>query len=177
MRNQLARVFLTLLAIIPAAACDDEPLSPAHAGAPSEVETAAADEQASIGGPRDLAAMEAIVNTFDEAWTAGDFVRYAAQYAGAEWVGPDGTILTDPAAITGLYEFVIGTLFANTTRTSTIRRLTFLTGTIAVLDIETRVRNAQSAVVGHALEKNILLKRGGAWRIVQHQQVLVAPAS
>ena len=50
MRNQLARVFLTLLAIIPAAACDDEPLSPAHAGAPSEVETAAADEQASIGG-------------------------------------------------------------------------------------------------------------------------------
>ena len=130
MRNQLARVFLTLLAIIPAAACDDEPLSPAHAGAPSEVETAAADEQASIGGPRDLAAMEAIVNTFDEAWTAGDFVRYAAQYAGAEWVGPDGTILTDPAAITGLYEFVIGTLFANTTRTSTIRRLTFLTGTV-----------------------------------------------
>jgi hypothetical protein len=28
-----------------------------------------------------------------------------------------------------------------------------------------------------ALEKNIVMKRGGEWRIVQHQQTLVAPES
>ncbi|HEX6105891.1 MAG TPA: nuclear transport factor 2 family protein [Gemmatimonadales bacterium] len=129
------------------------------------------------GGPRDRSAIQEIVTTFDEAWTDGDPVRYAAQYAGAEWVGPDGTILTDPAAITQLYQFVIGVLFPGTTRESTIRHLTFLTGTVAVLDISTQVTGAGGVVLARALEKNILIKRGGVWSIVQHQQVLVAPVS
>jgi hypothetical protein len=53
---------------------------------------------------------------------------------------------------------------------------------VAVLDIDTRITGAlppfvtpwQPGIV-RALEKNILIKRGGEWRIVQHQQVLVAP--
>ncbi|HEX6050677.1 MAG TPA: hypothetical protein VFZ21_15465 [Gemmatimonadaceae bacterium] len=69
-----------------------------------------------------------------------------------------------------------------TTRQSQIRALTFLTGTIAVLDIDTRVSGALPPFVTpwqpntvRALEKNILVKRGGEWRIVQHQQTMVAP--
>lgn len=169
MSTVVSRLALALLAIIPTAACDEEPLSPVSAEVSAEATVS--------GGPRDRSAIQEIVNTFDEAWTDGDPVRYAAQYAGADWVGPDGTILTDPAAITQLYQFVIGVLFPGTTRESTIRHLTFLTGTVAVLDISTQVTGAGGVVLARALEKNILIKRGGVWSIVQHQQVLVAPVS
>ena len=116
------------------------------------------------GSPADVEAIQQIVNTFDQTW-GNDAVTYAAQYGSvAEWVGPDGTILTDPAEITALYTFFF-TIFAGTTRTSEIRNITFISGTAAVLDVDARV-----AGVGQAREKNVLIKRAGEWRIVLHQQ-------
>ena len=145
---------------------------------------AGAEVQASVtGGPRDVAAITRIVTTFDQAW-GSDAVTYAGQYAGADFVGPDGGVMTDPAAIAGLYGFLFSVVFPGTVRESTIRRLTFLTGTLAVLDIDTQVTGYDSLPPGvlewapgiiRAREKNILQKRGGSWRIIQHQQVLVAP--
>jgi uncharacterized protein (TIGR02246 family) len=137
-----------------------------------------------LGTGRDRAAIREIVHTFDEAWTAGDPVRYAAQYARADFVGPDGRVLTDADAITALYTALFTFVFPNTTRSSTIRSLTFLSARIAVLDIDTRVRGFPSLPPGivpwrpgviRALEKNVLVKRDGEWRIVQHQQTLLAP--
>jgi uncharacterized protein (TIGR02246 family) len=183
MSRILLRPALTLLAIA-AAACEDEPLSPAGDGSQTEGVTVEATVR---GSPRDRQAIQDIVHTFDDAWTAGDAVRYAAQYANADdWVGPDGSVLTDPAAITALYTALFGFVFPNTTRQSTIRELTFLTGTIAVLDIDTRVTGFGSLPPGivpwqpgilRALEKNILIKRDGEWRIVRHQQTLAAPGA
>ena len=178
MRIMLQWAGLALITIIVAAGCDDEPLSPAAPGEDAAVEAAVS------ASPRDQAAIQTIVNTFDEAWTDGDPIRYAAQYAGADWVGPDGTVLNDPAAIRGVYEFVIGVLLAGTTRASTVRRLTFLTGTLAVLDLDVRVTGFDEPAPGivpwrpgiiRALEKHVLQKRAGEWRIIQHQQLLVAP--
>jgi hypothetical protein len=176
---------LALLAIIAAPACNDEPLSPAAAGGSPNSEAGDPSFQAAVSGrPRDRAAMQEIVNTFDQAWTSGDPVTYAAQYAGAEWVGPNGVVLTDPAAITALYTGIILFGLPGTTRASTIRNLTFLTGTIAVLDIDARVTGFTSLPPGvvpwqpgtlRALEKNILVKRAGEWQIVKHQQTFVAP--
>jgi hypothetical protein len=168
-----------LLAMTAASACNDEPLSESGSGdLPMAV-------QASVSGNRaDHAALQEIVNTFDEAWTGGDPVTYAAQYAGAEWVGPNGAVLTDPAAITALYVGIITFGLPGTTRQSTIRSITFLTGTIAVLDIDARVTGFTQLPPGlvpwrpdtlRALEKNILIKRGGEWRIVKHQQTFVNP--
>jgi hypothetical protein len=126
--------------------------------------------QSVTGSPRDVEAIQQIVTTFDRTW-GSDPVTYAAQYGSViDWVGPTGAILNDPAAITGLYTFLFTNVFAGTTRVSTIRNLTFLSGTIAVLDIETQVIG-----FGRALEKNVLLKRAGEWRIVLHQQTLVTP--
>ena len=169
-----------LLAIIRAAACEQETLSLEAAGLEQQTIEAKVS-----GSPGDRAAIQDIVTTFDEAWTAGDPVTYAAQYADvAEWVGPTGLVLTDPAAITNLYTTLFTFVFPNTTRQSTIRNLTFLTGTIAVLDIDARGTGFQSLPPGiipwqpgiiRALEKNILLKRSGEWRIVRHQQTSVAP--
>ena len=172
------RATIALLAIGAAAGCDQE--SPDVAGL--EQQSVAAQVS---GSPRDRAAIQDIVTTFDEAWTAGDAVRYAAQYADvADWVGPTGLVLTDPAAITDLYTRLFTFVFPNTTRQSTIRSLVFLTGTIAVLDIDARGTGFTSLPPGivpwqpgivRALEKNILIKRGGEWRIVRHQQTSVAP--
>ena len=116
------------------------------------------------GSPGDVEAMQRIINTFDQTW-GNDAVTYAAQYGNVtDWVGPDGTVLNNSADITALYTFLF-TIFAGTTRTSEIRNLTFISGTVAVLDIETVV-----AGVGQARERNVLIKRAGEWRIVLHQQ-------
>jgi uncharacterized protein (TIGR02246 family) len=182
MSRILLRPVLAVLAVAIAAGCEDEPLTPGMSG--SEPEGIVMKAQAQ-GSHRDREAIQDIVDTFDEDWTAGDPVRYAAQYANVDdWVGPDGTVLTDPAAITALYTVLFSFVFPNTTRQSTIRELTFLTGTIAVLDIDTRVTGFGSLPPGivpwqpgilRALEKNILIKRDGEWRIVRHQQTLAAP--
>jgi hypothetical protein len=122
------------------------------------------------GSARDVEAIQQIVTTFDRTW-GSDPVTYAAQYGSVvDWVGPTGTILNDPTAITALYTFLFTNVFAGTTRVSTIRNLTFLSGTSAVLDIETQVIG-----FGRALEKNVLIKRAGEWRILLHQQTLVTP--
>jgi hypothetical protein len=138
---------------------------------PLTVGPTASAVQASIpGSPRDVEAIQQIVSTFDRTW-GSDPVTYAAQYGSViDWVGPTGTVLNDPAAITALYTFLFTNVFGGTTRISTIRNLTFLSGTVAVLDIDTRVVG-----FAHALEKNVLIKRAGEWRILLHQQTLVTP--
>lgn len=172
---------LALVSIGVTAACEDEPLSPAVGRSGMEQVTAEAEV---IGSGKDRAAIREIVHTLDEAWTVGDPVRYAAQYARADFVGPDGAVLDDPDAITALYTALLSFVFPNTTRRSTIRNLTFLSARIAVLDIDTRVRGFESLPPGvvpwrpgviRALEKNVLVKRGDTWHIVQHQQTLLAP--
>ena len=132
------------------------------------------------GSPGDRQAIQQIVDTFDATW-AVDAAAYAAQYAHADWVGPNGANLNTATAILQLYTSIFP-IFAGSTRQSTIRALTFLTGTVAVLDIDARVTgNFPPFIVPwqpntiRALEKNVLVKRGGEWKIVQHQQTAVAP--
>jgi hypothetical protein len=163
------------------AACNDP------ATAPARDVTAEAHGLTALaaGSPRDIAAMEAIVATFNEAWTSQDPTTYAAQYAGAEWISPSGDIQTNPDVITGIYTFLLtASPLAGSVRESTIRNLTFLTGTIAVLDIDARVTgfaNVPGLVtwqpgIIRVLEKNVVVKREGVWRIIKHQQTSVAPA-
>ena len=149
----LARVGVALLALI-AVACDDEQFGPDVAqSSPGTVEAKIS------GSPGDRAAIQEIVNTFDRSWGV-DAATYAAQYASADFVGPTGQVLTTAEEILELYTNIFPA-FAGTTRRSQIRALTFVT--------------PWQPGITRALEKNILSKRGGEWRIVQHQQVLVAP--
>lgn len=167
------------LLVLFASACNDEPLT--RSTVPDNAELRASV----VSNPNDEEAIQRIVDTFDAAWTAGDYATYGAQYADArDWVGPTGVILTNPAAITGLYRNILTGFFAGSTRHSTIRALTFLSGTLAVLDIDTRVTGFSALPPGvvpwrtgitRALEKNILQKRGNEWRIIRHQQTSVAP--
>jgi hypothetical protein len=155
------QISAVVLAMTFASGCNDEPVAVSDMTAP--------EPRASVtGSPRDAEAIQQIVTTFDQTW-GSDAVTYAAQYGSVlDWVGPTGVVLNDPAAITALYTALFTGFFAGTTRTSTIRNLTFLTGTLAVLDIETEVVG-----IARALEKNVLVKRAGEWRILLHQQTLI----
>ena len=174
MRNHISKAALSLFIVSAAGACGDEPVA-----APARV--SAVEAHASVSGsPRDREAIQEIVDTFDRTWGV-DAATYAGQYADADFVRPNGAVLTTPAQILQLYAGIFPA-FAGTTRRSQIRALTFLTGTVAVLDIDTRVTGALPPFVtpwqpgiSRALEKNVLVKRGGEWSIVQHQQTPVAP--
>jgi uncharacterized protein (TIGR02246 family) len=163
------KIGIALLTIAAVTGCKDEPLTSSSEGSGLAL-------QANVSGsPGDRAAIQQIVTTFDQAWTAGDAVTYAGQYAGADWVGPTGAVITDAGALTGLYTFILTIALPGTVRQSTIRHLTFLTGTIAVLDIHAQVTGGSLPSPIQALEKNILAKHAGEWRIIQHQQTLVTP--
>jgi len=141
--------------------CNDEPVAVGGVTAP--------EPEASItGSPRDAEAIQQIVTTFDQTW-GSDPVTYAAQYGSIiDWVGPSGNIFNDPAALTVLYTNLFTGVFAGTTRVSTIRNLTFLTGTVAVLDIDVEIVG-----IARSREKNVIVKRAGEWRILLHQQTAV----
>ncbi len=170
MTKTLFRAAAMLLVVSAAGGCNDSPTAPSASGN-------AADNEAVVQ----------IVAAFDARWTAGDFTAYAAQFAsteGWEWVGPTGVVLADPVAITGLYKTLFSVVFPGTSRTSVIRNLTFLSNTLAVLDLDARVTGFTSlppTIVPwqpgtvRVLEKNILVKRDEEWRIVRHQQTSVAP--
>ena len=178
MSNLQMKCGLALLITALASGCQDEPLSTSYAETAREH-----GMQASVSGsPGDHEAIQQIVTTFDQAWTAGDYVTYAAQYAGAEWVGPNGQVHTNPASITATYQALFTQVLPGTTRQTTVRNLTFLSGTTAVLNLDTRLTGPlppfivpwQPGIL-RALEKNLLIKRAGEWQIVQHQQTIVAP--
>lgn len=175
MTHVSTRLAIYLMVAISMGACSDTPVD-VHAVGPLPN-----SGDASVNNsPVDRAAIQEIVNTFDENWGV-NAAAYAAQYADADFVGPTGANLTTAAQILQLYTSIFPA-FAGTARRSQIRALTFLTGTVAVLDIDTRVTGTlppfvtpwQPGII-RALEKNVLVKRGGEWTIVQHQQTIVAP--
>lgn len=180
MPTVFSRAALATLAIIATAACTDEPLSPGAAGSANPSADAPGPQAPIKGSPGDREALQEIVNTLDRTWGVHP-ATYAGQYGEADFVGPTGAVLTAPGQILALYTGIFPA-FAGTTRRSQIRAITFLTGTVAVLDIDARVSGALPPFVTpwqpgilRALEKNVLLKRAGEWSIVQHQQTLVAP--
>jgi hypothetical protein len=171
------RIGALATAALVAAACSDAPT--AATSAPADA-LAAAIPSSAVGSPNDVAAMEEFVATLDQTW-GNDPVTYAAQFGNADFVAPSGLRLSSADEILQLYTNIFPA-FAGTTRNSEIRSLTFLSGTLAVLDIDTRVTGALPPFVTpwqpgtvRALEKNVLQKRGGKWKVIQHQQTSVSP--
>lgn len=77
MFRKLSQVAAAILVVAVGTACNEQP-------APTSP-LPSAPQMSISGSPGDIAAIQQIVNTFDQAWTAGDPVAYAAQYAAAEW--------------------------------------------------------------------------------------------
>ena len=170
------------LALLVGACGDDAPTSSA-APAASAARSAAATLPEAHGQTDDVLAL---VAAFDAAWDARDAAAYGALYAAdAVFISPLGIVLEGRAAIQGQHAFLFANPFRGVVHESQVRRVTFLTGTIAVVDLDVRLTGfvrlppglaATEPGVLRSRERLIVAKRGGEWQILMNQVTAVAPA-
>lgn len=126
------------------------------------------------------------VADFDAAWNAGSASGIAALFVDdAEFVNGRGQVAVGTDAIRAQHAALFAGPFAGSHLQSSIRRVTFLSGTSAVVDIDTELTGFVSLPPGtdptepgkqRGRHKRVLVKRGGEWRIVLMQITTVAPA-
>jgi uncharacterized protein (TIGR02246 family) len=178
LRRSIVRLTVVLVAV--GAACSDgtvattDPLPPNHAsaaiGASSNQTDAIAD----------------LVAAATAAWTAKDAAAYAALYSeDVEFIGPLAGILSGRDAVRQQHAFLFSGPFAGSTQTITVRRVQFLTGTIAIVDQNVALtgyassgalRPTEPGVV-RTIVRWVIEKRGGTWEIIAQQMTAVPPVS
>jgi uncharacterized protein (TIGR02246 family) len=174
-RSVTRMIPLTLFAL--ATACSNSPDLTAIQAEP-DVTTAA-----SIGSiPGDTQGIEALKSAWDAAWAAKDAAAYAANYAvDADFVNPLGGVVPGREAIRAVHQMLFAGAFAPTTSTSVIRRTVFLTGTLAVVDLNVTLSGVVGTPPGliptepgivRTRARWVAVKRAGQWQI--HAQQLTA---
>jgi uncharacterized protein (TIGR02246 family) len=130
--------------------------------------------------------IEALVAANSAGWAAKNAAAFAATYAvDAEFISPVGGFLSGRAAIQAQHVFLFGGPFAATTSVNAVRRVVFLTGTIAIVDIDVTLtgfaglppglRATEPGVV-RSRARWVVEKRGGEWLIVAGQMTPLPPA-
>ena len=171
-----------LLAFPVAAACSDDPTS----GVPDASVTPEALADVTTNRiPGDEAAIEALVAALDDAWAAKDAAAYAAPFSvDADIVNPLGGIQVGRSAIETQHVLLFNGLFAGSTQTLRVRRMTFLTGTLAVVDLNATLTGfagtppgLPQAQPGAVLTRVrwVLQKRAGQWQILSQQMTALVP--
>ena len=128
----------------------------------------------------------ASVSAFDAAWEAGSASGIAATFADdAEFVNGRGQIAIGTEAIRAQHAGLFAGPFAGSHLESTVRRVTFLSGTSAAVDTDTELTGYGALPPGtnptepgkqRGRHKRVLVKRGGQWKVVLMQITSVAPA-
>ena len=133
---------------------------------------------------------EAIADLVDKAtaaWSAKDAAAYAAIYSeDTEVINPIGGNLSGREGFRQQHAFLFSGPFAGSTQTITVRRIQFLTGTIALVDQNVALTgyaflppNGLRATEPGVVRTNVrwvVMKRGASWEIVAQQMTLVPPA-
>jgi uncharacterized protein (TIGR02246 family) len=141
-----------------------------------------------VGAPQgDEAGVEAVATAWDAAWNAGDASALAALFVDdAEFINGRGQLAIGAAAIRAQHAASLAGPFRGSHTAGHIRRITFLSGTTAVLDVDNELTGfaalppgtvATSPGLQRGRHKRVLVKRAGTWRIVLMQITTVAPAS
>jgi uncharacterized protein (TIGR02246 family) len=181
MSPRIARTrFATVAAVVMAAACSEAP----DAMAPnSRTEPAFTVAEGHVGG------IEALIATQEAAWAAKDAVAYAANYTeDAEVIAPIAQIVAGRAAVQGQHVFLFNPvtgIFRASTQSLSLRSLTFLTGTIALVKLDVTLtgfhalppglRESEPGVVRTRVTW-VAVKRGPQWRILFQQMTPFPPA-
>jgi uncharacterized protein (TIGR02246 family) len=128
----------------------------------------------------------ATVSDFDDAWNAWSATRIAGLFADdAEFVNGRGQVAVGTEAIRAQHAGLFAGAFARSHLESTVRRITFLSGTTAVVDVDTQLTGFTALPPGtnptepgkqRGRHKRVLVKRGGEWQMVLMQITTVAPA-
>jgi uncharacterized protein (TIGR02246 family) len=163
---KMTRIILPLAILI--VACSDSP---------SAVATNARSSKPlySIGGTSANQGIDDIVTALNAGWAAKSAAGYAAPFAeDAEVITPVGTTLSGRAAIQARHAFLFSGPLASSSQIVSIRRLQFLTGTIAIADGDAVLTNGST--VTRTLVRWVLTKDGSVWEI-EAQQSTTAPAA
>jgi uncharacterized protein (TIGR02246 family) len=172
-----------LLALL-ATACSDSSMPTAS---PSAEVPAAQAARVATNPPGQVAHIEALRIAWDAAWAAKDAAAFASLYTeDATFINPVGGILSGREAIRAQHTFLFGPTgpFRASTQTSEIRRIDFLTGTIAVVDLNVALtgfhglppglRETEPGVVRNVV-RWIVVKHRGEWLIHGQQMTPVPP--
>ena len=128
-----------------------------------------------------------LVATATAAWAAKDAAAYASIYAeDVEVINPVGGNLSGREVFRQQHVFLFNGPFAGSTQTIVVRRVQYLTGTIAIVDQNVALtgyaflppnglRPTEPGVVRTNV-RWVVMKRGGAWEIVAQQMTLIPPA-
>jgi uncharacterized protein (TIGR02246 family) len=181
MSRVLLRI-LPLLAVL-ASACHDSPAPTALASA-----EAAGISEARMGTnpPGQIQHIEALVSALEAAWAAADATAYAALYAeDVAFIGPTGGVLSGRDALRAAHVGAFRNYFPQSTLDAEVRRIEFLTGTIAIVDLNFRVtgfaalppglRPTEPGVIRHVV-RWVVVKHRGEWQILGQQMTPIPPA-
>lgn len=119
-----------------------------------------------------------IVGALTEAWAAKDAAAYAAPYAtDLQVVTPLGALIAGREAFRAQHVFLFNGPFAGSTLDLVVRDIQFLTGTIAIVYLDTSLSGYAFLPPGlpssGGVQRNratwVVEKRGGEWQIVFQQ--------
>lgn len=165
-------------------ACDDSPgaLGPGEAVEP----LASAASVAAAGQQDDILAL---IDAQAAAWAAKDGAAYGATYTeDAVLINPVGGILVGSALIASQHVFLFNSVngpFRVSASSWTLRDLTFLTGSIAMVELDVTLTGFSALPPGlPAVEPGVVrtrvtwiaIKRGGEWLIMHQQMTPLPPA-
>jgi uncharacterized protein (TIGR02246 family) len=142
--------------------------------------------RASVGDPfdhvgpeqGDEAGVASVVTAWDAAWNAGDATGLAATFVDdAEFINAMGRLFQGADAIRAQHAITLAGQFLGTHTEGHIRRITFLSGTAAVLDVDNFLTRPASttlpAINQSGRHKRLVVKRGGVWRVLLFQNTMV----
>ena len=174
----MSKLVASLLVIL-VACSNDDPFSP----------TASAAETASlaVNPPSGDADIRALAAELEAAWTAKNAVRFGALYAeDVVFIQPTGVRVTGQATVQAQHAGLFAGPGANSSLVPEIQSITFLTGTIAMVDLTLSYTGytflapgvrATSPGLLKSQVRWVLVKRAGEWRIVGQQNTPIPPAS
>jgi uncharacterized protein (TIGR02246 family) len=181
MSNALTRSIL-LLAVLTAACSDAAPPT----ALPSADANVALDSRMGTNPPGQVPHIEALVSAVQTAWAAKDATAYAASYAeDIEFIGPLANFISGREALRAQHVFLFGPTgpFRQSTQALEIRRIEFLTGTIAIVDLTSTLtgflglppglRETEPGVVRNVV-RWVVVKHRGEW-LIQGQQMTPVP--
>ena len=173
-----AKLPAILLAALVAACTDDAPTAAKATTTQAQLSVGATNKQRTQS-------IEDLVAAVEAAATAGEVAAYASFFSeDVEVITFTGAIVSGRAAYQESFEALLSGPFAGAEFDLTVRRVQFLTGTIAVVDIDSKVSGYAALPPGLtetepgvvvARFRWVVVKRGGDWQIVASQNTPIPP--
>lgn len=166
-------------------ACTELPAVPVEEGLPLTASTGVLQSPLAEDSPLRRGIEEAL-SQWESAWNAMDPAAYANSYAvDADVVNPLGGVVPGRESIRQTHTFLFNGFFRGSTSRTEIRRIVFLTGETALVDVNVTLTGFQGTPPGLVQispgvvltrSRLVMNRRMGAWQILAQQMTAVQPA-